>query len=123
MIDREVHIEGAGLVVPVGTVTIGHYWTDRSYNVYHWVANGRTIGDYCNVVAGTTIGDDTVTYDDLTVDVLILPSGAALVLDEEELPPDLASAHRAIVNKALEELTGSSRRLTAEVERESRRFL
>ncbi len=123
VVDQDRRIEAAGLVVPAGTVTIAHYWVDRPYNVYHWLTGGTTIGYYCNVVAATVVSEGLVTYDDLVVDVLIAPSGAALVLDEEDLPPDIAPAYRALINRALEELTGNSRRLAVEIDRESRALL
>jgi predicted RNA-binding protein associated with RNAse of E/G family len=104
-------------------VTISHYWTARRYNVYHWIHDGRTIAYYCNIVGATTIAEDLVSYEDLVVDVLIEPSGASLVLDEDDLPDDLPSAKRVAVNRALEELTGQTRRIAAEIERESRRYL
>jgi protein associated with RNAse G/E len=122
--------------VPKGSFTIGHYWVDRPYNVYHWVrpetlrAQGplrqgprRTIAYYCNVVSATTIAEDLVSYDDLVVDVLIDTAGSAMVLDEDDLPSDLPSPMRAVINRALEELTGNSRRIAAEIERQSMPFL
>ena len=30
-----MHVHGVDL--PAGTVTFGHFWTDRLYNVYHWL--------------------------------------------------------------------------------------
>ena len=124
---KEVRIPGTDLVVPKGGFTISHYWIDRAYNLYHFLSapetGPRTLGFYCNVVGATTISDDLVSYDDLVVDVLIDPSGAALVLDEEELPADLPSPQRIVINRALEELTGNSRRLAVEFERETRRWL
>src|SRR5258706_12847414 len=41
VVDRDRHIEGADLIVPKGTATIAHYWTDRPYNVYHWLSGAR----------------------------------------------------------------------------------
>src|SRR5947207_11380362 len=26
-----------GVALPAGTVTFGHFWRDRAYNVYHWL--------------------------------------------------------------------------------------
>ena len=122
-VTRELRVSTTDLVIPAGGFTISHYWTDRSYNVYHFFSpEGRTAAYYCNVVAATTIAADLVTYDDLVVDVLIDPSGSALVLDEDDLPTDLAPAYRAVINKALEELTTNGRRIAAEIERESRRY-
>ena len=30
-----MHVHGVDL--PAGTISFGHFWTDRFYNVYHWV--------------------------------------------------------------------------------------
>ena len=125
---KELRVPGTDLVVPKGGFTISQYWADRPYNLYHFLsapgpARPRTIAYYCNVISATSIADDLVSYDDLVVDVLIDPSGAALVLDEDELPADLPPPQRLVINKALEELTGNTRRLAAEFERETRRWL
>ena len=125
---KELHVGGTDLVVPRGGFTVSHYWADRPYNVYHFLSapepgGPRTLAYYCNVIGATAIADDLISYDDLVVDVLIYPSGSAVVLDEEELPADLPSPQRAIINKALEDLTGNSRRLAVEIERETRRWL
>lgn len=118
----ERRLEGTALTLPVGTVTIGHFWTDRSYTVYAFSSGGVTRGLYCSIVDATTISDDLVAYTDLFVDVLIDPGGAATVLDEEELPDDIEPRHRRTINRALEELTGQTRRIVGEIERESRPF-
>lgn len=123
VLDREWRIADRALVVPKGTITVSHYWSDRSYNVYHWITGGRSLAYYCNVVEGTEIRPDLVAYTDLAVDVLILPSGDASVLDEEELPPDLAPERRKIIARTVEELTSGPRRLVSAIEKESRRVL
>jgi predicted RNA-binding protein associated with RNAse of E/G family len=107
------------LVLAPGTVTIGHFWADRSYNVYHWIAAGRTIAYYCNLVDDTRVTADRIDYTDLTVDVLVKPSGDAMVLDEDELPDDLAPKHRLAIAKALEAIIANPRGLIREIERES----
>lgn len=117
--DREWVIANTDLRVPPGTVTVGHYWADRPYNVYHWLLGGRTLAYYCNVVSRTTIEDGLVGYTDLVVDVLLRPSGAAEVLDEEELPVDLAPEHRLAIAKALEVLIANPRALMREIESET----
>jgi predicted RNA-binding protein associated with RNAse of E/G family len=109
--------------VPIGAVTVAHYWVDRPYNVYHWLVDGRTLAYYVNVATDTLIRDDVVAYTDLTVDVLLHPSGAIEVLDEDELPPDLAPAHRLVIAKALETLVTSARPLIREIEDASREAL
>src|SRR5256885_16000254 len=92
--DRDRHLEGTDLVLRAGTVTIGHFWTDRPYNVYHWLEHARTIAFYVSIATDTTIGPEAIAYTDLVVDVLLRPSGAIDVLDEEELPPDLDPRRR-----------------------------
>ena len=114
---KEAHV--GDLVLASGTVTIGHFWADRSYNVYHWIGDGRTIAYYCNLVDDTTISADRIDYTDLTVDVLVKPSGAAMVLDEDELPDDLAPKHRLAIAKAMEAIIADPRGLIREIERES----
>jgi predicted RNA-binding protein associated with RNAse of E/G family len=117
--DREWAIADTDVRVPVGTVTVAHYWIDRPYNVYHWLVGGRTLAYYCNIVTDTRIEPDLVAYTDLVVDVLLRPSGAADVLDEDELPHDLAPGHRLAIAKALEVLIANPRFLIREIEQET----
>jgi len=117
--DQDRVIEGTDVRVRPGTVTIAHYWADRPYNVYHWLVEGRTLAYYCNVVADTSIADGLVAYTDLVVDVLLRTSGAATVLDEDELPDDLAPRHRLAIAKALEALITDPRNVIREIERET----
>ncbi len=116
--DREWAIAGTPVHVLPGTVTIGHYWVDRPYNVYHWISGGRTLAYYCNVATATTVEPELVAYTDLTVDVLVMPSGKVSVLDEDELPDDLAPGYRISIARALEALA-DPRALIREIERES----
>lgn len=123
VVPEERALEGSSLILPAGTVTIAHYRGERPYCVYHWLAGGRTLAYYCSVSEPPTIAEDIVEYRDLAVDVLLDRAGSATVLDEDELPDDLASPLRAIVSRALGELTGQSRRIVAEIERESRPYV
>jgi predicted RNA-binding protein associated with RNAse of E/G family len=113
-------LEGTDIVLHKGTVTVGHFWTDRPYNVYHWVADGRTVAFYVSIATDTTIEPAAIAYRDLVVDVLIRPSGAIEILDEDELPPSIEPRYRLAIAKALETCVTEARRLTAEIERESR---
>jgi predicted RNA-binding protein associated with RNAse of E/G family len=123
VMDREWAIGDTGVVLHPGQITIAHYWTDRPYNVYHWLDGDRTIAYYCNIASETIIREDVVGYTDLVVDVLLRSSGETLVLDEEELPPDLAPALRIHIARALETIAAGPRRLAAEIERETRTAL
>ncbi|TME27086.1 MAG: DUF402 domain-containing protein [Chloroflexi bacterium] len=116
-------IQGTDLVLKAGTLTIGHFWADRPYNVYHWLAGDRTIAFYVNVAADTRISEDLIAYTDLVIDILLRPSAAIEVLDEDELPPTIEPRHRLAIAKALEVCVTEPRRLIAEIERETRAAL
>src|SRR5438445_12213372 len=121
--DRDRTLEGSDLVLRAGTVTIGHFWVDRPYNVYHWLDGGRTIALYVSIADGTTIEDQLIAYTDLVVDVLVRPFGAIEILDEDELPPGLEPRHRLAIAKALETCVTEPKRLVNEIERETRAAL
>jgi predicted RNA-binding protein associated with RNAse of E/G family len=118
--ERERALEGTDLVLREGTVTIGHFWTDRPYNVYHWLDGGRTIALYVSIATDTTIEPAAIAYRDLVVDVLIRPSGAIEILDEDELPPSIEPRYRLAIAKALEACVTEAKRLLNEIERETR---
>ncbi len=121
--ERDRPLEGTDLVLRKGTVTVGHFWTDRPYNVYHWLEGGRTVALYVNIATDTTIEPATIAYRDLVVDVLIRPSGAIEILDEDELPPSIEPRYRLAIAKAIETCVTEGRRLSAEIERETRAVL
>jgi hypothetical protein len=110
-----MHVHGVDL--PPGTVSLGHFWTDRPYNVYHWLDRaGRTIGFYFNVCDGTRIGDGCIEWRDLVVDVLALPGGRVQVLDEDELPAELPPDVRAGIEAGRAALLADPAAVMAEVE-------
>ena len=121
--DQDRPLAGTGLVLHKGTVTVGHFWTDRPYNVYHWLERGRTVALYVSIATDTTIDPETIAYRDLVVDVLIRTSGAIEILDEDELPPSIEPRDRLAIAKTLETCVTEARRLTAEIERETRAVL
>jgi predicted RNA-binding protein associated with RNAse of E/G family len=121
--ERERSIEGTDLVLRKGTVTVGHFWTDRPYNVYHWLDGGKTVALYVNIATDTTIEPTAIAYRDLVVDVVIRPSGAIEILDEDELPSSIDPRFRLAIAKALETCITEGRRLSAEIERETRAVL
>ena len=95
-----------GVDLPAGTVSFGHFWTDRFYNVYHWLDADRrtTIGFYFNIADRTRIAEAELEWRDLVVDVLATPAGRLELLDEDELPaviePEIA-AHIAAGKAAI----------------------
>jgi predicted RNA-binding protein associated with RNAse of E/G family len=117
-----MHVHGVDL--PAGTVSLGHFWTDRNYNVYHWLdAEERTIGFYFNIADRTRIADGELAWRDLVVDILATPDGRLELLDEDELPAVLepeAAAHIAAGKAAV---LGAPAVVVAEIESASRALL
>jgi len=117
-----MHVHGIDL--PAGTVSVGHFWTDRPYNVYHWLrADRSTVGYYFNLADRTRWTAERLDWRDLTVDVLATPEGRLAVLDEDELPPDLDAEARAHIDAGKAILLGATASVLAEVEAASRAVL
>ncbi len=90
-----------GLALPPGTVTLGHFWPGRPYNVYHWMQpSGTTLAHYFNLATDTSIDAETIRWTDLTLDVLVQPGTPPVVLDEDELPADLDPDTRSRIDAA-----------------------
>jgi predicted RNA-binding protein associated with RNAse of E/G family len=103
-----------GLTLPVGTVTFGHFWASRPYNVYHWMEpSGRTIAFYLNLAADTRLDGGELFWRDLVVDVLAVPGAAPQVLDEDELPTDLDPELRTRIAAVRDEVLAGLPALTA----------
>jgi hypothetical protein len=117
-----MHVHGVDL--PAGTVSVGHFWTDRPYNVYHWLdPAGETLGYYFNICDQTHIEAERIEWRDLTVDVLALPGGRLDVLDEHELPAELPDDVAAQIGAGKGALLGAPAVVMAEVEAASRAAL
>ena len=100
---RDVQLED--ILLAQGTLSLGYFWQDRPYNAYHWIDEGLdSVALYFNISDRTRIGEQTIEWRDLTVDILISPDGRCRVLDEDELPPDLDDALRAYIETARDEL-------------------
>jgi predicted RNA-binding protein associated with RNAse of E/G family len=70
--------------------------------VYHWLtAAGATLAFYFNLADETAIAPDSLSYRDLTVDLLARPGRPPEVLDQDELPADLDPATRQQIARAL----------------------
>lgn len=106
-IPYEFHIDAGGRTVhiPPKTMTVGFYWEDRPYNVYHWRTKaGAYLGSYFNLVRDTSILERTVSYVDLIVDLMVLPDGSHAVLDLDELPEPLSVFENGRVEQHLQQL-------------------
>jgi predicted RNA-binding protein associated with RNAse of E/G family len=108
----------SGLALPAGTITFGHFWTNRPYNAYHWLTpEGVTLAYYFNLSDHTHIAAAELHWRDLIVDVLLRPgAGQVEVLDEDELPSDLDQQTRADIRAAKIALLAQATALAAELE-------
>ncbi len=110
------------ITIPKGSYTIAYYWIDQPYNLYFWKdEKGNYIGSYFNIVRNTKVTDKMVSFEDLLVDVLVLPEGESFILDEDELPEPLYQFENGYVQKALNSLLGVMNNLihNAKVETDS----
>ncbi len=68
-----------------GTASYEYIWPDRWYNVFRFhEPDGSLRNWYCNVGMPPSLEDDVLSYVDLDIDILIWPTGAPIVLDEDE---------------------------------------
>ena len=96
------------LTIPTGSYTIAYYWIDRPYNLYIWRdENGKYLGSYFNIVKNTSMTDKWVSFEDLIIDILVLPNGEYFILDEDELPEALFRFENGSILQALNSLTDS----------------
>ena len=116
VLPEERRLAGSELVLPAGTVTIGHFWADRAYTAYHWLSGERTLGVYCSVAELLEVEPEGIVYLDLAVDVLLLPGGGVSVLDEHELPSDLERETLETIEEAVAALRADPPGLLAEIE-------
>ncbi|TPV42442.1 DUF402 domain-containing protein [Bacillus dicomae] len=111
------------LTIPKGSYTIAYYWKDRSYNLYVWRdKEGRYLGSYFNIVKNTRITDELVSFEDLIIDIMVLPNGEYFILDEDELPAPLENFEDGFVNQALCALTDNIQELLSAIIIETNTF-
>ncbi|MGP7817659.1 DUF402 domain-containing protein [Niallia sp. 01092] len=109
-------VEGKHLTISEGSYTTAFYWKDRPYNVYLWRdSEGNYLGCYFNIVKNTYRTDAIVCFEDLMIDVLVLPNGQVFILDEDELPEPIEQFEKGQVQKALTHLTTNMEIVLSEV--------
>ena len=96
-----------GIILNRGDRFIETYYDNRWYNIFeiHDQVDDHIKGWYCNICYPTTIYEDSITYRDLALDLLVYPDGNRVVMDEDEfsslpLPTKVQTAAR----QALDEL-------------------
>lgn len=90
--DLDLH----GMQLARGDRFVETYYTDRWYNIFeiHAHQDDTLRGWYCNIGRPVEIDGETISYIDLSLDLLVFPDGRQIVLDEDEfeaieITPDL----------------------------------
>ena len=83
------HASSAGRIADIdiapGSTTIAHYWQSGGYVLWRMFTADRTlIGSLFHICSNIEIRKQTVSYDDLIIDIWITPQEVARVLDEDE---------------------------------------
>jgi predicted RNA-binding protein associated with RNAse of E/G family len=80
--DMDLH----GLFLGKGDRFIETWYTDRWYNIFeiHAREDDHLRGWYCNIGCPAEIDGYTISYIDLSLDLLVFPDGRQVVLDEDE---------------------------------------
>ena len=68
-----------------GMKTVEYYWPNRWYNVFRFLnEDGSTRQWYCNINTPPQLENDTLSYIDLDIDILVQPDFSFKVLDQDE---------------------------------------
>ena len=101
--DLEIH----GLFIGKNDRFLETYYSDRWYNIYEIYARdqGGLRGWYCNISTPVRYGEKSISYIDLALDLIILPDGSQIIVDQDEfLELNIPPLMRAESLKALDEL-------------------
>jgi len=104
--DRE-EVEFHGMRLRRGDRFVETFYTDRWYNVFaiHDVETAAFKGWYCSIARPAAIAPDSLTCEDLALDLLVFPDGQSIVLDLDEFEAlELSADERQRARLALEEL-------------------
>jgi protein associated with RNAse G/E len=84
-------LTAGGITFPTGGVTLGFFWRDRHYNLYHMLTpDGQRIADRFDVIDAAHFQPGGVRYDDLLLDVWLHHDGRIAVEDEGEVQEAVA---------------------------------
>jgi predicted RNA-binding protein associated with RNAse of E/G family len=96
-----------GIVLRENDRFVEWYSSERWYNLFevHDRDDDRVKCWYCNISRPAVFTDGVISYVDLALDLLVLPDGHMLVLDEDEFAElDLEETTRAKARQGLAEL-------------------
>lgn len=105
-----------GLLLARGDRFVETYYTDRWYNFFeiHAQQDDHLRGWYCNIGCPAEIEGETLSYIDLALDLVVLPDGRQVVLDEDEFERlDISPETRAQARAALGEIQAAFRSKTS----------
>ena len=131
---RDWTVADGQLILPKGTLSLGYFWTDRNYNIYHFIqpapspqspVSNTTIGLYINVSDRPKLRAERLEWTDWVVDILIAPDLGTLILDEEELN-DLEETHHPLIPKIHQiknEILKNQQKITQEIESTTHQLL
>lgn len=86
-----------------GDIFIEYYYPGEWFNIFKiYTRFGMLKGWYCNITAPVQLTEDEIRWQDLAIDLLILPDGRQVLMDEQEFEALQPSAEwRAQVAEAL----------------------
>lgn len=114
----------ADVKLPADTVSLGYFWANRNYNVYHWFTpQASTVGFYVNISDNTRIIPTEVSWRDLVVDILLMPDGRSRVLDEDELPRDIEPQLLKRIEATRDKIISKQQQLMVDIEAQTTQFL
>ena len=104
--DRKIATLGF-VVFNRGDLFIEWFFSDRWYNIFqvHEGDSDQIKGWYCNITRPAYITEDTISADDLELDVWIMPNGTLMLMDEKEFSElDLPTDERMAALRAIQSI-------------------
>jgi hypothetical protein len=122
-IDEPEVVAGGRMTLRPGMLSVGHFWCDRPYNVYHWLYEGKTLVHYVNIGRIVALSAEALVWDDYAVDVLAYSDGRVDVIDEDEIPEAIDGATGAFIRHATATVLADLSAIIAAVEAETKSLL
>jgi protein associated with RNAse G/E len=123
-VQKEWKHSGHDIHVKPGTISFGYFWSDKNYNVYHFISpDGNSLGLYINIAYNTIITPYSIEWHDLYLDVWIDTDGSVVILDEHEVPVTFDSDLIQLINNVKDDLIKDKFALAAEIEKQSQAYL
>jgi uncharacterized protein len=93
-------VAGGRMTLQPGTLSLGYFWCERPYNVYHWLYAGKTLVYYVNIGRIVALRADALIWDDYAVDILAYRDRSVDVIDEDEIPATVGDDTRHFIREA-----------------------